>query len=142
MRRQIEKLYRRANHGHDNRTAEQAGGDFNRKANRKVIDDIASDVKALKDAYPTPNSARDHPSSRAVGGVRENRFVWLAAIGVSAPSICEFRLVGLVHRLISRGTSHLRQSATLPRPWDGGAISPRGPRTARGRHRHPTAAFP
>jgi hypothetical protein len=52
MRRQIEMLYRLANHGDDNRTAEQAGGDWNRKAIRQVIDDIAKDVKALKDAHP------------------------------------------------------------------------------------------
>jgi hypothetical protein len=51
MRRQIEMLYG-GKHGDDNRTAEQAGGDRNRKAIRKVVDEIAEDFKALTDAQP------------------------------------------------------------------------------------------
>jgi hypothetical protein len=52
MKRQIDLLYRRANHGDPDRSPMEAGGDFNRKAIRKVVDDIAEDVKALRDAQP------------------------------------------------------------------------------------------
>jgi hypothetical protein len=52
MKRQIDLLYRRANHGDADRSPMEAGGDFNRKAIRRVVDDIAEDVKALTDAQP------------------------------------------------------------------------------------------
>jgi Rv2525c-like, glycoside hydrolase-like domain len=52
MRTQIDLLYRRANHGDADRSPMEAGGDFNRKAIRRVVDDIAEDVKALTDAQP------------------------------------------------------------------------------------------
>jgi hypothetical protein len=52
MRRQIDLLYRRANHGDPDRSPFEAGGDYNRKAIETVVKDIAKDVKALTDAQP------------------------------------------------------------------------------------------
>jgi CHAP domain len=52
MKRQIDLLYRRANHGDADRSPFEAGGDFNRKAIETTVKKIADDVKALRDAHP------------------------------------------------------------------------------------------